>query len=768
MSVELEERKTVQTRAAIQREESRLRLRARKFLDRCAGWVITSGGFAVIASIVAILVFITLEIAPLFKPANVTLVKSLSAGELVNDFDPQRTRVMVMALEENQEIGYLILDNGIVQFYSPVEGLPRERVVLQNLQGEKITAICQSLAGTQLICGTETGKAFMITIYFNPRFIEGGRRYEPAVTESATLQIDPAQKALMKVSFAGEFDENIGIAAITEDARVVVYLQNKETSLFGDAEVTSVQHELPKKWATEPTAVTLDGLIRNLYVGTSGGKIYHWTLALDQPPQFIAVNKIDDESIGVAALDFLIGGRTLLVGETNGNVSAWFLVRDSTSVAGWRLTRIHNLQPHPAAVSALATSARGKGFISGDQSGNLLLHYTTSERMLAQFSSGSHAEIRFINFAPKANGAVTLDAENNLAHWRIDNPHPEASVKAFFGKIWYEGYEKPDYVWQSTGGTDDFESKFSLMPLIFGSLKGTFYALIFAIPIAILAAIYTSQFMHPSLRNYIKPTVEIMAALPSVVLGFLAGLWLAPLIENRVPAVLLMLIVLPPLIILCAFVWQKVPNRIRARLHPGVEGLLLIPIIVIGGWLCMQFNTTFERVIFGGDFKAWIYNTLNLSFDQRNALVVGFVMGFAVIPIIFTISEDALSNVPRALVSGSLALGATPWQTAMRVVLPTAAAGIFSAIMIGFGRAVGETMIVLMATGNTPIREWNIFNGFRTLSANIAVEIPEAPVGGTLYRVLFLAAFLLFIITFLVNTLAELVRQKLREKYQKL
>jgi phosphate transport system permease protein len=182
----------------------------------------------------------------------------------------------------------------------------------------------------------------------------------------------------------------------------------------------------------------------------------------------------------------------------------------------------------------------------------------------------------------------------------------------------------------------------------------------------------------------------------------------------------------------------------------------------------MQFNTTFERVIFGGDFKAWIYNTLNLSFDQRNALVVGFVMGFAVIPIIFTISEDALSNVPRALVSGSLALGATPWQTAMRVVLPTAAAGIFSAIMIGFGRAVGETMIVLMATGNTPIREWNIFNGFRTLSANIAVEIPEAPVGGTLYRVLFLAAFLLFIITFLVNTLAELVRQKLREKYQKL
>jgi phosphate transport system permease protein len=141
-------------------------------------------------------------------------------------------------------------------------------------------------------------------------------------------------------------------------------------------------------------------------------------------------------------------------------------------------------------------------------------------------------------------------------------------------------------------------------------------------------------------------------------------------------------------------------------------------------------------------------------------------MGFAVIPIIFTISEDALSNVPQHFVSGSLALGASRWQTATRIILPTASPGIFSAVMIGFGRAVGETMIVLMATGNTPILSFSPFNGMRTLSANIAVEIPEAPVAGTLYRVLFLAAMLLFVLTFAVNTVAEIVRQRLREKYQ--
>jgi len=124
--------------------------------------------------------------------------------------------------------------------------------------------------------------------------------------------------------------------------------------------------------------------------------------------------------------------------------------------------------------------------------------------------------------------------------------------------------------------------------------------------------------------------------------------------------------------------------------------------------------------------------------------------------------------VPNHLTAGSLALGANSWQTAIRVVLPTASPGIFSAVMIGLGRAIGETMIVLMATGNTPIMDWSLFNGFRALSANIAVEIPEAPYGGTLYRILFLAALLLFFFTFIINTAAELVRQRLRKKYGQL
>jgi len=199
-----------------------------------------------------------------------------------------------------------------------------------------------------------------------------------------------------------------------------------------------------------------------------------------------------------------------------------------------------------------------------------------------------------------------------------------------------------------------------------------------------------------------------------------------------------------------------------------MEIALILPLLLLGGWVCLNIGPWVEAGVFGGDFRLWLQSALDLVYDQRNSLVVGLAMGFAVIPIIFTIAEDSFTSVPQHLTAASLALGASRWQTATRVVLPTASPGIFSAVMIGFGRAVGETMIVLMATGNTPVLDWSIFNGMRTLSANIAVEIPEAPYGGTLYRTLFLAGLVLFLMTFVVNTAAELVRQRLRDRYKAL
>ncbi len=205
--------------------------------------------------------------------------------------------------------------------------------------------------------------------------------------------------------------------------------------------------------------------------------------------------------------------------------------------------------------------------------------------------------------------------------------------------------------------------------------------------------------------------------------------------------------------------WFMTASAHWSRRRCAVVNLLKFTLgVVFAAVLALAISRLLTQI--GWDPRGSIVGT----YVQRNALVVGFVMGFAIIPIIYTISEDALSTVPRHLRSASLGAGATPLQTALRVVVPTAMSGLFSAVMIGLGRAVGETMIVLMAAGNTPVFDWNIFNGFRTLSANIAVELPEAVRDSTHYRTLFLAALTLLFLTFLINTVAELVRLRFRRR----
>jgi phosphate transport system permease protein len=462
-------------------------------------------------------------------------------------------------------------------------------------------------------------------------------------------------------------------------------------------------------------------------------------------------------------LKFLNGDRTLVVGTNAGTVATWQLVTPPTG-GEVRLTRINEFAGHATAVVGASPSRRDKGFVTVDAGGGIQLDYGTSGATLLRLSQAGG--LRGVVFAPKADGVVTVDEGGRLTHWAVHHPHPEVTLGTLFGRVWYEGYARPEYVWQSTGGTDDFEAKFSLTPLVYGTLKGTVYALLFAVPLALLAALYVSEFMHPSVKAYVKPVVEIMAALPSVVLGFLAGLWLAPLVERVVPGLFLMPLVETVCILTALLLWRAVPLVARRRLRPGMEVFLLVPVVLAGAWLAFGLGGLVEARLLAGDYRGWLLAVLGLTYDQRNSLVVGLAMGFAVVPIIFTIAEDSLANVPQHLRAGSLALGATLWQTALRIVLPTGSPGIFSAVMIGFGRAVGETMIVLMATGNTPVMDASIFSGFRALSANIAVELPEAPEGGTLFRVLFLAAFLLFCLTFAVNTLAELVRLRLRRRYR--
>jgi len=427
----------------------------------------------------------------------------------------------------------------------------------------------------------------------------------------------------------------------------------------------------------------------------------------------------------------------------------------------WRVVR--TLPPVDGEPTAMAVAHRRRGFAVGTASGEVALYYSTSGRRLLA-GNWSASPVRALTIDPKGDGIVTV-AGGAVLRRSVNNPHPEVSLRTLFLPVWYEGYAAPKWVWQSTGGSDAFEPKLSLWPLIFGTLKATLYAMLFSIPLALLAAVYVSQLAPPWLQSVVKPTLELMAAVPSVVVGFLAALWLAPRLESALLAVILGVVALPVAVVVALGVWRLVPDRLRKKLPDGGELLLLL---VAGGvvFVCVGALTgPIEARFFGGDLQRFLFNEWGLRYDQRNSIVVGLALGFAVIPVIFTIAEDACSAVPQALVNASRALGATRWQTAVRLVVPAASPGLFAAVMLGLGRAVGETMIVLMAAGNTPLLDLSPFNGMRTMSAAIAVEVPEAPVGGTLFRVLFLTGTLLFFFTLALTTLADLVGDHLRKRY---
>ena len=507
-----------------------------------------------------------------------------------------------------------------------------------------------------------------------------------------------------------------------------------------------------------------------------------------------------------------------------------------------RLIRAQEFAAEGAPVTTIASSSSDREAAVGYGDGKVRLFFITTEKTVLDLRPQDAAPVECVALSPKGNRLLAV-AGGAATVWKFDPGYPDGSLSALFLPVWYEGEPAPKQVWQSSGG-GGFEPKLGLMPLVFGTLKATFYSMLFATPLALLAALFTSEFLHPRTKARIKPTIELMASLPSVVLGFLAGLVVAPVVSGIVPEVLMGIATVPLALLLGAYVWQLLPHGLTLRFARFRFAAMLLLAIPAGVLAADLMGPLMQRFLFDGDIKAWLSGqrgtgmpgwvilllplgavlvtvlinrtidpwlrqisapwsrtrsaatellkfvvgvvaTLLLVFgvawildalridprgtfiggyDDHNALIVGLAMGFAIIPLIYTLADDALSSVPANLRSASLGAGATHWQTAMHVVIPTAMSGLFSAVMIGLGRAVGETMIVLMAAGGTPRMDINIFNGFQTLSAAIATQMPEAAVGTTHFRTLYVAALALFIITFAVNTLAEIVRQRFRRR----
>jgi phosphate transport system permease protein len=732
----------------------------REVKDRVAKYGIGFGGISVILAIVLIFFYLLYVVLPLFSGASI---------ETDTQYQSNQTESRYLSMNEYNDVALSVNADGTAHFFKANSGETMLNVSLPLESGE-ISSVAAGSAVTGVYgYGMNDGSAFVFKRDYKITYPTGTQRVIVPSIEyplgEKLIEVDPQGQALEMLSVQSH-DNITSFAAVTADKRVVLKKIRKEENFIDPTQFTlkeaSAQIEL--NGSATITHLRLDIDQRELYLVDDKGFIYFYDVQDAATPRLVQKVKAVPTGVSVTSFEFLTGGISVLVGRSDGQVDQWFPVRDKDN--NYFLHNVRSFNEQSEAIVAIIPEEARKGFLTLDRSGKLGIYHTTAHRTLLVEPYLNTADAT-LALSPRANGLISINADGQIKKLHIDNEHPDISWHALWEKVWYESRQQPEHIWQSSSASNDFEPKFSLTPLTFGTIKAAFYAMLVAIPLAIMGAIYTAYFMSPKMRSIVKPSIEIMEALPTVILGFLAGLWLAPIVEDNLPGVFTILITLPLMVILTAWAWTRLPRRFRESIPDGWEAAILIPTVIVVGVISMSLSASLELWLFDGNMPQFL-NDIGIDFDQRNSLVVGLVMGFAVIPTIFSITEDAIFGVPKHLTVGSLALGATPWQTMTRVVLLTASPGIFSAVMIGLGRAVGETMIVLMATGNTPIMDFNIFEGFRALSANIAVEMPESEVGSSHYRVLFLAALVLFMATFVLNTAAEVVRQRLRRKYSTL
>lgn len=733
--------------------------RIRAFKDHLTRWYVGVGGLAVLAAITLIFFYLAYVVLPLFQGASLS-----KKADYTPTWAAELGKPLLLSIEEQNEIGLFLDKQGQAVFFSVADGAERQRFQLPLPAGVSISAIGQDQPGSErFVLGLSNGQALVVQTGTKVSYPNDVKVVEPVLNYpygNSPLTLDPQGRALEHVGVAAG-DESLLVSA-SVGSELLVLSVTEESNLFtGETTLTEERIALPQI-ADPIKAVIVEPRQQWLYVinGRATADVFDL-----RSKQLLGRYKLsEDGNVEVTSASLLLGGISLMVGDSKGGIGQWFMVRDKDDK--FALKHIRQFQQGDAPIVQVSAEQRRKGFVALDEAGQLGVFHSTAERtlLIEPLQGGAQA----LALSPRANRVLSVDDKGEFHLQRLDNKHPEISWNSLWSKVWYETYDKPEYIWQSTAANTDFEPKMSLAPLTFGTLKAAFYAMLLAAPLAIAAAIYTAYFMAPAMRRKVKPVIELMEALPTVILGFFAGLFLAPYVENHLPGIFSLLILTPLGILLAGFIWSRLPERIRLSVPAGWEAAILIPVVLATAVFALSISPTLEVAFFNGDMRLWISNDLGITYDQRNALIVGLAMGFAVIPNIFSIAEDAVFSVPKSLTYGSLALGATPWQTLTRVVILTASPGIFSALMIGMGRAVGETMIVLMSTGNTPLMEANLFEGMRTLAANVAVEMPESELGSTHYRVLFLSALVLLSFTFVMNTLAEVIRQRLRKKYASL
>ncbi|MCU0858666.1 MAG: hypothetical protein MUC65_09725, partial [Pontiellaceae bacterium] len=556
--------------------------------DRLSKLLITVGGIGTILAVSTVFFYLLYVAIPLFRPARID-----GSETLARPADDNARPLSIQSDEYGLMSRILYADGRLVCARLDTGAVLSEQMLFTNAA---LTAFTQDAATSEALCGfadgsIQMGRIHFVTSYVDekelPPELQALKGAECGAWNGGLIQrISDVQFRSVKISAV--FDEpvpgetaspvrlldqtvspqgQISVMLNDEGTLSLLRFTRRENMLTGKVTIRRSASVIPynKSEHREPPAwVLLSGLGDTVCVVWRDGSLLRFDTRNFTAPSLIErIDLVPEPDRKLTSLQLLLGRATLLAGDSSGRIQAWFPAFTPNDSSQTFLTAAHSFQG-PSAVTALASSARIRMIAAGYENGQVDLFHVTSGKQLAHLAAGD-APVQALTTAPKDDGLLAL-TPGRLVQWKIDPRHPEITPAALFLPVWYESAAKPEHVWQSSSGTDDFEPKFGLMPLIFGTLKATLFSMLFGVPIALLAAIFTSEFLSPRAKLYIKPAVEMMAGLPSVVLGFIAALVLAPIVAGMLTVFMTVFITVPAAFLIGAYIWQLLPHGWTLRL----------------------------------------------------------------------------------------------------------------------------------------------------------------------------------------------------------
>ncbi len=572
--------------------------------DKVANKAITVGGILIIAAVLGMMVFLVFETAPLFKGGVINFTRDYKIENLASE-------PMVISLDEYKTIAAAVAKDGAISLWHAKTGhllVPTSF----DFAGESVTAFSWTIDRSNYAFGFSDGSVRLGRLKYDINILRpedlppnleklddsdstDGRHIYSALpgkqfrkigvllTLQDAIPISRDFHAIKALNYqVKDFGERpmSSVVAVDEFGSAVSVVSESRLNLFTRKLTTKIERtDFPKL----PSDASISYVLVNdtgssIFFAEKSGKIYRIFREDSGQPELAEPFRITPEAVNLDVFGAIYGDRSFVAGGSDGSVRIFFLLNRQNSQArdGMALVEARNLPPQSSGVNKFSPSQNGKTFATGDLNGSLWLRHAISEKTILQLGAvSSGVPFKSVAVAPRMDGLIAIDINNKITFWQFSAPHPETSLHTLFGKVWYEGYPEPTYTWQSTGATDAFEPKISLVPLIFGTLKGTLYSMLFAVPLALMAAIYTSEFMSLGLRGKLKPVIEIMASIPSVALGFVAALVMAPVVENWLAAVILAFVVAPMFLVICAYLWQALPPQLALRLEAAPKLFLI-------------------------------------------------------------------------------------------------------------------------------------------------------------------------------------------------